>query len=448
MRQRCIAALREVFASFGFVPIDTPTLEYQDVLLGAEAAAGKGDDAHETQKQLYAFEDNGGRAVALRFDLTVPFARYASVRRQDLPRPFNRYQIGKVFRGENAQRGRYREFIQCDFDIVGADNPYADATIVLVMNRALEAAEQTARDALGLPSHDVKPRYRIHISHRGIMNALLERAGCRDRATAVLRIMDKLRKIPRAAVLDELAAHMSREAAEELAAACAPPQDAEQKPFAALEKLRGLIGSSEEGEAACARLEAVARIAQSCCRAARVVIDPSIMRGLDYYTGFVCESFALGAEDMGSVCSGGRYNNLAERFGSKELEGVGASVGLDRLLAVFETTIGSLGAASPRASSHTLLYGQTPACAEAAFLLLSALHQQNISAEVFSAHEGQGLKHVFKYAEKIGAKFLIIIGETELSKNAVTLKNLEARAQLDCIPLTKAIEQIGLWTKQ
>ncbi len=423
IRERCIQALQGVFQNFGFVPIDTPVLEHQDVLLG-HAHGTEPAHASETEKQVYTFEDKGRRAVAMRFDLTVPFARYAAINQFDLPKPFNRYQIGKVFRGENAQRGRYREFIQCDFDIIGLTNQYADSTIALVIDRALTTLHPIIT---GTPAD--QGTYAIHISHRGVLSSILEREQCAAHTIPVLRIMDKTRKVPQEQTVRDLCAYMSEKSAHSLMALCSAEETNEQT----LAKLAPLLEDTQAYQ----ELASIEQITRGAEPTAQLIIDPSIMRGLDYYTGFVCETFMRKNPSIGSVCSGGRYDNLTQRFSKTPLAGVGASIGLDRLLAALEEE--QEHAATPT-TSCALLYGQTRPCLESAFAQLKAFHHADIAAQVYPST--QGLKHAFKYAQKIGAQFLIIIGEEEHASGTLTVKNLHTREQHAKQPLQEVLQCI------
>ena len=305
---------RRVYRSYGFSPIDTPALEYLEILTGKGSA--------ETDKQLYKFEDHGGRAVALRFDLTVPLARFAAQHFNELGTPFKRYHIAPVWRGENTQAGRYREFIQCDFDTIGTRSLAADIETALVIHELFLA--------LGFEE------FSIRINHRQILNGLLERLGLSEQSTHVLRAIDKLAKIGPQAVAEEMAATAGATAA----------QSADVLRFAALEgsndeilrQVAPLVASNATGETGLAELEA--NFARRGCRrnsrptAERRSLDRA---GLDYYTGAIFETFLGALPTIGSVCSGGRYDNLASLYTSQQLPGIGASLGLDRLLAAMET---------------------------------------------------------------------------------------------------------------
>lgn len=299
--------LEDVFTSFGFSPIDTPVLEYTEVLLG------KGGG--ETDKQIFRFQDNGGRDVAMRFDLTVPFARFMAAHHDEVGVPFRRYHISKVWRGENPQKGRYREFIQCDFDIVGVDNALSDTEILSVM--------YTSFKALGIEN------FTFHISHRGLFTLFLEKLGIQDKSIEVLRIVDKLRKIGEDEVRKQLIeATGSEEKADSIIVYITA---GEGKGFIeTLETLERLSGGESEHSR---RIREIYGLLTAMGMEKAFVFDPSITRGLDYYTGIVYETFLDDLPSIGSVCSGGRYNDLASLYMKEKTPGVGSSIGLDRLLA-------------------------------------------------------------------------------------------------------------------
>ncbi|MDR1893199.1 MAG: histidine--tRNA ligase, partial [Spirochaetales bacterium] len=305
-RRELIRLLEKAFQDFGFVPIDTPALEYTEVLLG------KGGG--ETDKQVYAFQDQGGRNVALRFDLTVPFARFLAAHREELYLPFKRYHIAKVWRGENTQRGRYREFTQCDFDIVGSDCPGADFEILLLMASGLEL--------LGIGD------FHIHLSHRGLFNGLVRGLGLGEKTGEILRAVDKLGKTGPAEVLGVLSGLAGEGAARQILDFTLP-EDSNQ---ATWEKIQAACAGFPEAQDGLKRLAEVLRLAGETGLAPRLTLNPSITRGLDYYDGLVYETFLDSLPRIGSVCSGGRYNNLAGLYSPEALPGVGASIGLDRLL--------------------------------------------------------------------------------------------------------------------
>ena len=290
-KRRLMTKLESIFSMYGFAPIDTPALEYTSVLLG------KGGG--ETDKQIFHFTDNGGREVALRFDLTVPFARFTAAHSAQLPHPFKRYHISKVWRGENPQKGRYREFHQCDFDIVGVDNAYADAEILSMMSYCFETIFQGDKGA-----------YVFHISHRGLFNSFLDHIGAREASVEVLRTVDKLRKIGRDEVKAQLTSILgSGEKADMTLSFIEKPEG--ESFLDTLGRLEALCGGSNS---AADRLREVYTLLEAEGISSSFSFDPSITRGLDYYTGIVYETFLTGAPSIGSVCCGAESSVSSRSF--------------------------------------------------------------------------------------------------------------------------------------
>lgn len=399
-REQLIATAQRVYRSYGFSPIDTPALEYFEIL------SGKGSD--ETDRQMYHFDDHGGRHVGMRFDLTVPLARFAAQHVGELGLPFKRYAIGSVWRGENTQRGRYREFMQCDFDTIGTKSVTSDIETALVIHDLMRA--------IGID------RFQIRVNNRMVLNGLLEKVGLSEQSTALLRALDKLAKIGREKV-----------AAEMVATAGTTPEQADQILKLAelkgsndeiLTQLRPLVAGSSLGEAGVDRLADILAGA----RAGGVPedflqIDVSIARGLDYYTGAIFETFLSDLPTIGSVCSGGRYDNLAALFTSQELPGIGASLGLDRLLAALE----ELG---------RIEKVRTPAPVFVAFFdkdrlndyisLAAAIRSAGIGVEVFP--DAKKLGQQLQYADKRGFRVALIAGSRELDAKTCQVKDLQKQA--------------------
>jgi histidyl-tRNA synthetase len=407
-RKRIISVLEKNFESFGFVPIDTPVLEYTEVLLG------KGGG--ETDKQVYRFEDNGGRDISMRFDLTVPFARYMAKNRPDLHLPFKRYHINKVWRGENTQRGRYREFMQCDFDIVGIDTASADFEILLMMRDSMQAL-------------DIK-NVTVHFSHRGIFNRLLGKLGIAENSVEILRIVDKLSKIGEGEVIRQLSDLTTEANAMKIVEFIKPDSDS-LKTLDKMEKAAG--GADEDTE----RLRTIFSYIQENGMSDSFKLDPSITRGLDYYTGIVYETFLDELPEIGSVCSGGRYNNLANLYTKEELPGVGASIGLDRLIAALE----ELGRSSDKKSFTDLLI---LAMDEKLFgyyhKLSTAFRKEGINCEVF--HVTKKINVQFKFAEAKSIPYALICGEQEHSKGVVNLKDLINRENWNDLTVEETVEKL------
>jgi histidyl-tRNA synthetase len=397
-RERVLEIARRVYRSYGFAPIDTPALEYLEIL------TGKGSD--ETDKQLYRFQDHGGRDVGLRFDLTVPFARFAAQHVHELGLPFKRYHMAAVWRGENTQRGRYREFMQCDFDTIGTTSPVADLEMVLVVHDLLAA--------IGIE------RFTIRLNDRRALAGILGRLGLTDQATSVLRSLDKLGKATPEAVAAELAAHgVAAEAAAallEMASLAGPPADV-------LARLSTLVGDEEQGRAGVAALTAiVAGAREAGVPDGRVAIDPSIARGLDYYTGIVLESFLDDLPALGSICSGGRYDNLAGLYTKQHLPGVGASLGIDRLLAGLEE-LGRVATVETPAEVFLVHFDERHL---ADYLrIATAIRAAGMAVEFFP--EAKKVGQQLKLAAKRGFPAALVIGSDEFTAGTAQFKNLSTQ---------------------
>lgn len=391
-KKRLEEKIEAVFRLMGFVPIDTPALEYAQVLFG------KGGG--ETDKQGYRFEDSGGRAVALRFDLTVPFARFAALHLSELPMPFKRYHIAKVWRGENTQRGRYREFTQCDFDIIGTESAASDFEVLLTMHKALSAIAGGG--------------VTIRVNHRGLFNRFLSRIGAREESIAALRAVDKRAKIGEAETAKLLAALFDeKRAAQVLEYTRAPRGSASWEKT--LDKITAFSGGDCEESS---RLRCLHSFMRETGIDSSFILDPSIARGLDYYTGVVFESFIDALPDIGSVCSGGRYDDLAGLYCKQRLSGVGASVGLDRLIAALEAT-GSLDKSGSYAKAAiACAKGEDAGRYQA---LAEKLRAAGVACEVFL--EPVKLTVQYQAAEKKSIPFVIIMEEN----GSLTLRELAKR---------------------
>jgi histidyl-tRNA synthetase len=395
-RERIIDTARRVFRSYGFSPIDTPALEYLDILLGKGSA--------ETDKQLYRFQDHGGRDVGLRFDLTVPLARFAAQHIGELGTPFKRYHIATVWRGENTQRGRYREFMQCDFDTIGTLSTAADAEAILVVGDLMRS--------IGFG------HFKIRINDRAVLNGLLEKVGLGEKATLVLRALDKLAKIGAQKVTDEMqavAGATSGQAEQVLQLVQLSGSNDE-----ILKALQTLGAGNELGELGVARLSDVVSTVNAVSGSSGMVqIDASIARGLDYYTGLVLETTLDDLPDIGSVCSGGRYDNLAELYTNQQLPGVGASLGLDRLLAAME----ELKLIEPVHTPAEVLIPLFAGVPVGFYLSLAAeLRSAGIGVEVYP--EAKKLGKQLQYADRRGFRVAIIAGDQELAAGECQIKDL------------------------
>ncbi len=405
-RERLVETARRVYRSYGFSPIDTPALEYLEIL------EGKGGE--ESDKQLYKFQDHGGRWVGLRFDLTVPLARFAAQHIAALGTPLKRYHIAAVWRGENTQRGRYREFMQCDFDTIGTRATAADVETALVIHDLFRA--------LGFE------RFRIRVNNRMVLTGLLEKLDLGEKSAGVLRALDKLAKIGPdkvAAEMTETCGATDTQAREVLRLA-----ELGGTPGEVLRQVEPLVAGSATGEEGAARLaELVAGAAAAGVPESRLTVDVSIARGLDYYTGTVFETFLDDLPGIGSVCSGGRYDNLAALYTKQELPGIGASLGLDRLLAAME----ELGMIEPVATPAEVFIAYFDQARLHDYLALAAkLRAAGLGVEVYP--EPKKLGQQLKYADRRGHRIAVIAGENEFAAGAVQLKDLRAARQQN-IPL-------------
>ena len=405
-RERLIETARRVYRSYGFTPIDTPALEYLEIL------SGKGGE--ESDKQLYKFQDQGGRWVGLRFDLTVPLARFVAQHASELTFPFKRYHIATVWRGENTQRGRYREFMQCDFDTIGTRAAAADIETGLVIHDLLRA--------IGFE------RFCIQVNNRMVLTGLLERLELADRSVAVLRALDKWGKIgPEgvAAEMRETAGVSDAQAAEVIRLASVSGTSDE-----ILTQLEPLVASSAKGEEGLARLrEVLAGVRAAGVPDSHLKLNVAIARGLDYYTGTIFETYLDDLPRIGSVCSGGRYDNLAGLFTQLELPGIGASLGLDRLLAAME----ELGMVEKAATAALVFIPYfDPARLPDYLRLAAALRAAGIGVEVYP--EPKKLGQQLKYADRRGFRVAIIAGSDEFQNGACQVKDLASGGQRN-VPL-------------
>lgn len=415
-RRRISGILEASFRRYGFVPIDTPVLEYTEVLLGK--AGG------ETEKQIYRFEDHGGRDVAMRFDLTVPFARYIAGNRGELYLPFKRYHIGKVYRGENTQRGRYREFAQCDFDTVGVDSAAADFDILLTIVAAFRAMDI--------------PDVTVRISHRGLFNGLLDRLGIAEHSVELLRVVDKRSKIGEEETARQIADLVGYEAAAEVLEFIRPVNGnratAEKMIHLAVASASPAGGpATDAATQAAERMRAILGLAEATGIDDVLLVDPSITRGLDYYTGLVFETVLNDLPDIGSVCGGGRYNDLASLYTREHIPGVGASIGMDRLMAALDE-LGRL--AGDRPGADVLVFCLDETLSADYLRVAEALRAGGLNVDVYP--ESKKLGTQFSYAEKKGIPLGVLFGPEEKTRGTVNLKDLRSRESVDDISLQDA----------
>lgn len=413
-RKQMIETIEKVYRSFGYAPIDTPALEYTEILLGKGSA--------ETDKQLFRFTDNGGRDVALRFDLTVPLARFVAQHFNELSFPFKRYHIAPVWRGENSQRGRYREFYQCDFDIIGTKSNLADLEVAQVIFSALTA--------LGIDD------FTIRINNRMILNGLMQQLGLEDEAVKILRIIDKIEKIGVDSVRKELGEIVGQN-------------------IVAIDKIINFInlkGSNNEiieqlvkdfcdnqlAEAGISNLKDIFEKSKIIgIPEKNLKIDLSIARGLDYYTGTVYETTLNNLPEIGSICSGGRFDNLSSLYIDKELPGVGASIGIDRLIAALQ----SLNILVGKKSTAKTLVAVKENNSDYAFVVADFMRKQGIDAEVYLGHKAVGDQ--IKYATGKNIDFVIF----PITDKVVNLKNVITGENLESLTLLQVAEIIGKKTK-
>jgi histidyl-tRNA synthetase len=413
-RGEMIQALTKVFSSFGYSPIDTPALEYAEILLGKGSA--------ETDKQLYRFKDQGDRDIALRFDLTVPLARFAAMHIDQLGVPFRRYHVAPVWRAEKPQRGRYREFFQCDFDIIGAPPGIADGEVLSIVDSSMKA--------MNLKSL-------VRCNNRKILTGFFQTLGDAN-ITAVLRVIDKLDKIGKDGVKDELAKDGALSAENiNTILSFLEISNAKQSPELLFKELQTLLAKSELGLTGVHELKTVYQIAQSL-GVVDMEVDLSIARGLDYYTGLVFETTLLDFPTIGSVCSGGRYDDLASLYIKRKLPGVGGSVGLDRILGALQ----ELKRVSEAVSSAKILIALFEDEASQQFALKAAhqLRDKGINVELFP--EPSSLGGQIKYADKRGIPYVLIAGEKEVAQGGFLLKDIINRTQEGPMSVVEVVNKI------
>lgn len=400
--ERMKVIIASTYESFGFVPLDTPAIERAEVLL---AKAGG-----ETEKQIYRF-NKGENDLALRFDLTVPLARYVSEHLADLVFPFRRYHIAKVYRGERSQKGRYREFYQCDIDIIGRGQLglASDAEVLAV-------AYETFKN-LGLPP------FVISISNRKLLSGFLEDLELAPLTVDILRIVDKVEKVSPEATMEALKELGLSEIQVQALVGFISLKGAGE---GIIQQLKDLDITNKTFVCGLEELETVLQaVAAFGLPAASYQVDLSIARGLDYYTGTVYETKLIDYPEVGSICSGGRYDNLAENYTSQALPGVGLSIGLTRLFSqLLDLGIVRAGAASP---ARVIIIPFAEAMNAQALALAKALRAAKVPNEAL-LEEGK-IKEKLSLAAKRGARFVIIIGEDELAGGYFTLKDMESGQQ-------------------
>lgn len=407
--------IEDSYKTFGFLPIDTPIIELSEVLL---AKAGG-----ETEKQIYRF-NKGDTDLSLRFDLTVPLAKYVAKNYGSLSFPFRRYQIGKVYRGERAQKGRYREFYQCDIDIIG------DETLDIINDAELPAVIATTFRRLGFDEFTIK------INNRKILNGLYESINQTEKSVDIMRIIDKIDKIGDQAVMEELEKiEVPEESINKIMQFIKIDGTTDEK----LQKLQSLgiendtykLGVEELGEV-------VKYIRLFGIEDKNFVIDLSIARGLDYYTGTVYETFLNGYRELGSVCSGGRYENLAQNYTDKKLPGVGISIGLTRLF--YKLNELNLIKVEKKSISDILIVPMTENL-QVPIKLATELRNARVNTEIYL--NDKKLKAKMKYADKLEIPYVIVIGDNEIESGRVKVKEMrtgeEIETALDATEIAKIV---------
>ena len=417
--ERMMDILRRTYSLYGFTPLDTPVIEASEVLL----AKGGG----ETEKQIYRFQ-KGDADLALRFDLTVPLAKYVALHYNDLSFPFRRYQIGKVYRGERAQRGRFREFYQADIDIIG------DGKLDITNEAEIPAIIYQTFTSLGLK------RFQIRVNNRKILNGFYAMLGLTEQSGDIMRTVDKLDKIGaekvRTLLVDECG--VSAESAGEILKFIAIAGGNEQV-LAALESYRGRNEVFDEG---LDQLNTVVKYLSAFgVPAENFAVDLTIARGLDYYTGTVYETTLLDHPEIGSVCSGGRYDNLAEYYTDRQLPGVGISIGLTRLFYVLGEQ-GLLNPDLPPAPPAVLILPMTAELSPAV-TLATRLRAAGIRTQLYT--EQRKFKAKMSYADKLGVPYVVFLGDDEIAGNVVACKDMTSGEQTT-LPFeeTLALIQTGL----
>ena len=409
LRSDLIEKLTKTFRSYGFVPIDTPVLEYTEILLRKSNG--------ETEKQMFRFEDNGGRDVAMRFDLTVPFARFTAQHKEELYFPFKRYHISKVWRGEKPQAGRYREFVQCDFDTVGSDSAVSDFETLSLMKAALSA--------IGVDE------IKIHVNHRGIFNRFLKKLGLSEKSEDILRAVDKIAKVGEekvSAELEEITGHADSSAK---IIDYIKPLSSFEETLSHIEELAG--GEDKDSK----RMKTIFSMMKAAGIEGTYMLDPAITRGLDYYTGIVYETFLEKLPSIGSVCSGGRYDNLAGLYMKEKLPGVGSSIGLDRLIA----GLSELGITNAKGSYLDVEIFNTDENLNVQYQEVAAkLRKEGISVEVFP--DTVKINKQYSVTDKKQIPWGIMLSSNSETANTITLKNLKTREIFESISIEDAASKI------
>jgi histidyl-tRNA synthetase len=413
--ERMMEILRSTYARYGFTPLDTPVIESSEVLL----AKGGG----ETEKQIYRFT-KGDADLSLRFDLTVPLAKYVALHYNDLSFPFRRYQIGKVYRGERAQRGRFREFYQADIDVIG------DGKLDITNEAEIPSIIYQTFTALGLK------RFQIRVNNRKILNGFYAMQGLTEKSGDIMRTVDKLDKIGAEKVgqclIDDCG--LTEAQAGEILKFIAITGSNSQ----VLAALQGYAGRNEVFDQGLKELNTVVRyLAAFGVPEANFAVDLTIARGLDYYTGTVYETTLTDHPEIGSVCSGGRYDNLAEFYTDRQLPGVGISIGLTRLFYVLGEQ-GMLNSELPTAPADVLVLPMTDDLAPA-ITLATDLRAAGVRTQLYT--EAKKFKAKMSYADKLAIPYVIFLGDDEIAANVVSCKDMVTGEQTK-LPFAETLNRI------
>ena len=410
--EKMLEILRTTYASYGFAPLDTPVIEDAQILL----AKGGG----ETEKQIYRFT-KGDSDLALRFDLTVPLAKYVALHYNELAFPFRRFQISKVYRGERAQRGRFREFYQADIDIIG------DGKLDILNEAEIPAIIYKVFRGFGLS------RFQIRVNNRKILNGFYAMLGLSEKSGDIMRTVDKLDKIGadkvKLILLEDCG--LTEDQADEILRFIAITGSNAQ----VLSALEGYAGRNEMFDQGLSELKAVTvNLAAFGVPEANFAVDLTIARGLDYYTGTVYETTLLDHPEIGSVCSGGRYDNLAGYYIDKALPGVGISIGLTRLFYVLDEQ-GLLNPALPSAPADALVLPMTDSPA-AAIALAETIRSAGLRVQLYG--EQKKFKQKMAYANKLEVPFVVLLGEDEIAEGVCSVKNMATGEQVKLSPADAA----------
>ena len=413
--ERMAELLRQSYSRYGFTPLDTPIIEASEVLL---AKAGG-----ETEKQIYRFT-KGDSDLSLRFDLTVPLAKYVALHYAELSFPFRRFQIGKVYRGERAQRGRFREFYQADIDVIG------DGKLDIVNEAEIPSVIYHTFTSLGLK------KFQIRVNNRKILSGFYQILHWEHRAGDIMRIVDKLPKIGAEKVglmlYDEVG--MDEDAVDEVLKFISI-QGSNQEVLAALEEYRGRNETFDQG---LDELNTVVKyLGAFGVPEEHFAVDLTIARGLDYYTGTVYETFMTDHPEIGSICSGGRYDNLAEYYTDKQLPGVGISIGLTRLFYVLEEQK-YLNDQLITAPADVLVLPMTDDLTPA-IELATRLRANGVRTQLYT--EQKKFKQKMSYADKLGVPYIALLGEDEIAQGKVSLKDMRSGEQ-ELLDVEGAVEKV------